>query len=124
MSQLVADLNFARLEAIKRNTRVLLCPRDAVADTPCSSANWGTGWVVCYSSADSKCDTGTTEDPNPMKVANALQDTLTLTSPAGLVNFTPIGTSTGEVVFTLVSGTATRTGTVTATGNVSSKKTK
>lgn len=124
MTQLVTDLSFAKLEAIKRNARVVLCPQAAQASAPCSSTNWANGWVVCYDrDGDGACDATSTADPNPMKISSAIDANLALTNPAGFVVFTPTGASTAQVVFTLTgSNTATRTGTVAATGVITSKK--
>jgi type IV fimbrial biogenesis protein FimT len=123
MNQLTADLNFARLEAIKRNAHVLVCPRVAGTSTCDTSANWANGWMVCYDADNNAaCDTTSATDPNPLKVANAVDSQLTLASPAVIVNFAPVGSSAAQVVFTLTTGTTVRTGTVAATGNVSSKK--
>ena len=124
MNQLVADLNFARVEAIKRNARVLICPRVAGAST-CATVTtaWINGWLVCYDAdADGNCDATAANDPNPMKIANAIHDTMTLTNPATLVRFNPVGSAAAQVIFTLTSATTVRTGTVAATGSVSSKK--
>jgi type IV fimbrial biogenesis protein FimT len=122
MSALVSDLNLARVEAIKRNRRMIVCPRAGVGANPCSSAQWETGWVVCYINATGGCDVGTTDDPNPIRVTNPIDGQLALTGTLGSVTFTPLGTATSQVVLTLTSGKATRTATVAATGNVSSIK--
>ena len=47
--QLDADCSLARREAIKRNTRVLVCPVGTVAGK-CGSGTtaWAQGWLVCY----------------------------------------------------------------------------
>ena len=124
MSNLVADLNLARVEAIKRNRRMVLCPRDAEKKNPCDSASgWNNGWVVCYMNDTGGCEVGTTDDPNPIRVANPLDtNQLTLTGTLGSVTFTPVGASLSETVLTLKSGKVTRTATVALSGNVTSKK--
>jgi type IV fimbrial biogenesis protein FimT len=122
MSSLVADLNLARVEAIKRNRRMVVCPRAGMGANPCTSTDWASGWVVCYINATGGCDAGTTEDPNPIRVTNPINTQLTLTGTVGSVIFTPVGTAVAQVVLTLDSGKTTRTATIAATGNVSSVK--
>lgn len=126
MSQLVNDLNLARAEAVKRNSRVLVCARASTTSTCASVTDWGNGWLVCYDgNSDDVCDAGTADDPNPIRVVSPLHATLTLTSTTALVRFNPVGTSNGAATFTLTgtwSGATTRTGTVAGTGNISSKK--
>jgi type IV fimbrial biogenesis protein FimT len=124
MSDLVADLNLARVEAIKRNRRMVLCPRDAATLNPCDSVNgWNNGWVVCYMNDTGGCEVTTPDDPNPIRVTNPLNtDQLTLTGTLGSVTFTPVGASLAETVLTLKSGKVTRTATIALTGNVTSKK--
>src|SRR4051812_42476202 len=58
-TELMSDLNLARGEAIKRNARVLVCPKAGKSDNFCAAnlKNWKQGWVVCYDvDADGKCD--------------------------------------------------------------------
>jgi prepilin-type N-terminal cleavage/methylation domain-containing protein len=95
-SLLVSDLNQARAEAIKRNTRTLVCVRNS-AGTGCGSgANWQAGWVVCTDSfttstglppSDDECDAATTDNPNPFIVRPALDAVLALTAPATPLHF-------------------------------------
>src|SRR5688572_19411319 len=122
MSALVADLNLARVEAIKRNRRMIVCPRDGIGANPCSSARWETGWVVCYVNATGGCDAGTTDDPNPIRMSNPIDGQLKLTGTVGSVTFTPLGSALSQVELTLISGKTTRKATVAATGNVSTLK--
>ncbi len=71
-TQFHADLQIARREAIRRNVRVLVCPS---ATTSCpstsgawSSANWASGWLVCYDAdSDNSCDSSTSANPNPVR---------------------------------------------------------
>jgi len=46
INELVADLGFARSEAIKRGVPVTLCRRNSDGDDCDSSAAWTNGWVV------------------------------------------------------------------------------
>ena len=92
--QLDADLLVARREAIKRNNRVLVCPVGSVADK-CGSGTtaWAQGWLVCYDADQSgDCDDATTGNPNPIRRHGAIEATLTLTGPAGVVRFNANGT--------------------------------
>jgi len=49
-SALLADLNLARVEAVKGRTRVMVCARES--DTTCGS-DWTKGWIVYEDSAPS-----------------------------------------------------------------------
>jgi type IV fimbrial biogenesis protein FimT len=126
MGQLVGDLRFARTEAIKRNGRVLFCPRAAAGSTICATntTNWQNGWLVCYdANGDDQCDASQATDVNPMRVGSVHPD-LRLTG-GGMMRFMPIGTTTAAVSLTLTgdwSNSSTRTGSVALTGFVSSRK--
>lgn len=125
--QLDADLLIARREAIKRNTRVLVCPVGSVAGK-CGSGTtaWAQGWLVCYDAdASGDCDDGTTGNPNPIRRHGKIENTLTLTGPAGVVRFNANGTQgaagAGSQIFTTTgtwSGSKSYIETVSATGNV------
>lgn len=95
VSQLMSDLNRARGEAIKRNSRVLLCVRNT-AGTDCGTAtNWQNGWLVCYDlNVNGQCDTPPVDgsNPNPIAKHGALDANLTLLTNANLVQFNPNGT--------------------------------
>jgi prepilin-type N-terminal cleavage/methylation domain-containing protein len=125
-SQLVSDLNFARLEAIKRNARVLVCAKDAAANTCATATNWQNGWLVCYDAdSDDACDATIATDPNPMKIAGALNATLQLTSTSTFIRFNPVGTANSAAVLTLKgtwTGSGTRTASVAGTGYITSAK--
>jgi len=45
-NELVADLQFARSEAIKRNQPVTICRANAALDGCVADANWESGWIV------------------------------------------------------------------------------
>lgn len=53
-NRLVADIQLARSEAMKRGAAVIICPSaDAAAATPtCAASNWASGWLV-FASGDS-----------------------------------------------------------------------
>ena len=132
-SLLVSDLNQARAEAIKRNTRILVCVRNS-AGTGCGSgANWQVGWVVCTDSlttatglppSDGECDATTADNPNPVIVRPALDAALTLTAPATPLHFNANSSQGNDgTVATLMlggtwSGAVAHVITVAPTGNI------
>ena len=126
MGALVTDLNFARVEALKRNARVLLCARAAGLTTCAGSAEWQNGWVVCYdATGDDQCDTAAANDPNPVRVVAPLNGQLRLTGGSGVVRFNPIGSTNGLSTLTLTGSwphASVRTGTVAASGVVTWRK--
>ena len=119
-TELMADLNLARGEAIKRNARVLVCPKAGKSDANfCASNNkdWKQGWVVCYDvDADGKCDAGTDSDPNPFRNVDHMSNGATLTSSVSDVRYTATGATTGQVVWDLAGGTSKVKRTITAAG--------
>lgn len=126
MSQLINDLHFARTEAIKRNSRVLVCARQSGSNACATTPDWKSGWAVCYdANGDDQCDTGNATDPNPMRVGNRLHESLQLAGSTALIRFNPVGTSNGTTTLSLSgtwAGSSSRTGTVGTTGAVSSRK--
>ena len=101
-TQLISDLNRARSEAIKRNRRVLVCPRGT--DTTCG-ASWQNGWLVCYDEdQNGLCDTAPANgsNPNPIVVHQALNPVLTLALAAGAtpIRFNPSGTQGAGAIAT------------------------
>jgi type IV fimbrial biogenesis protein FimT len=128
MSQLHSDLLLARSESIRRNSRMLVCPRASATSTACATVlaatTWMNGWLVCYDvDADAACDAATMENPNPVRVRSALGSPLSLNGPAALVTFFPVGNANGAATFTLTGGTATtRTTTIAPSGAVASSK--
>ena len=130
LSLLVSDLNQARSEAIKRNTRVLLCVRNGSA---CGSGtNWAVGWIACTdSNVDGTCDTSSSTNPNPFIVRPALDSSMTLSAVDAAATALPLirfnanstqGAGSSAATFTLGgnwSGAASNTVTVAGTGNIS-----
>lgn len=125
---LVGDLNMARGEAIKRNTRTLMCRRNA-AGTGCDTAgtvtDWRAGWVVCTdANADDACDAATATNPNPVLVRPPLDVSLTLTASAGLIRFNANSSQgAGGAAATLTlggtwTGAAARAVSIAGTGNI------
>jgi type IV fimbrial biogenesis protein FimT len=131
--QFNADLLIARREAIKRNTRVLVCPVGTTAGRCGSGASaWATGWIVCYDNDFSgDCDDPPSDgtNPNPIRQHGAVDSSLTLAGPASVARFNANGTQgdvgAASLTFT-VSGTWTGSssyvGTIAATGDVSMVK--
>ncbi len=122
LSQLQGDLNRARSEAIKRNTRVLVC--NSTTGSTCSSAtDWSAGWVVCFDAdANNDCDVSTASNPNPQVIRGVLKNTLTLSVSATPIRFNPVGTASGTFTFTLAgnwSGAQNKSLTISPTGNIS-----
>lgn len=95
---LMADMKFARSEAIKRGLNVSACP---TAGTPCgaTNANWSSGWIIY--------DTTT---PSTLRISPSLTsgDTLTWTPDSGSANpsITPTGyfSTPGEMVLNNAAG--------------------
>jgi len=124
-SQLVSDLNRARSEAIKRNTRVVFCVRNSTGTNCGTGTNWQNGWLICYGST--ACDTTVPTDgsaANPLSVHQILDSGLTLTGSTNLIRFNPNGTqgSAGSATLTLNgtgSAATARTISVAATGYIS-----
>ena len=137
-SLVTSDLNLARAEAIKRNSRILVCARNSAGDD-CSTSTtglstvWQTGWVVCVdANGDNLCDTATSTSPNPIVVRPALNAALrmvlvdsTSTAISKLqfnANSSQGDIATGSDVTFTVSGTwsgaATRSALIRRTGNI------
>lgn len=127
--QFNADLLIARREAIKRNTRVLVCPLGTTAGR-CGSgaAAWAGGWMVCYDKDSSgDCDDSASDgsNPNPIRQHGPIDSSLALTGPSSSARFNANGTQgdvgTASLTFT-VSGTWTGStsyvGTISATGDI------
>ena len=133
LSLLVSDLNQARGEAIKRNSRVLLCVRDAAGTACAASTNWLSGWVVCTTDSVTGTACDAASSPNPFIVRPALDASLTLTvADAAAVALSSVrfnanssqgaGISAATLTLTLGgtwSGAVANTVTVAVTGNIS-----
>lgn len=95
--QLADDMALARQEAVKRNTRVLVCPgaSGSACTAPQAATDWTKGWRVCQDAgADGECDPATATDPNPIRVRGALDAAVSVTGPLSEVRFNPDGTTT------------------------------
>jgi prepilin-type N-terminal cleavage/methylation domain-containing protein len=129
--RLSEDLQFARSEALKRNARVLLCNGAAASDCEAAptATSWANGWRICYDrDADGACDTGTAQDPNPMRVTPGASASARVTSgPTSRLTFDPVGTITasnlGDFAVVSVRDTAIRwTVRMAASGSVVVRK--
>jgi type IV fimbrial biogenesis protein FimT len=120
-NQLLADLNHARSEAIKRNTHVWACIRsndaNGNASTCANGTNWAAGWIVC---ADNDRD-GACSATEIIDVRPATGGTLTVMGNSNLVNFNP-NASASALTLTLTSSSVTRTLSVQQTGNILSSQ--
>jgi type IV fimbrial biogenesis protein FimT len=126
MSQLATDVNRARVEAIKRNIRVLVCMRST--DSLCgASTSWNNGWLVCSDAdGDGQCDANSAINPNPIVVRKAINTNLNLLGSASFIRFNPNGTQgaagAGQVNLTLGgnwTGSASSVANISPTGNLS-----
>jgi type IV fimbrial biogenesis protein FimT len=96
-SLIYTDLNLARNEAIKRNSRVLMC---AAPGCGTSGATWQSGWLVCVEDKTTAgtCAASTSSAPNPLVIrpAPAAQVTLAAVNSSAAavsnVRFNPGGT--------------------------------
>lgn len=122
--QLFSDLNAARVEAIKRNRRVLVCPspNTPTVNSCAAGNNWSNGWVLCVDAdSDGTCDNITaTSDPNfpnPFFIRSALNSTLSVTATANPITFRPDGSGVATVL-SVIAGSTTKTVSVATTGFV------
>ena len=128
-SDLRADIQFARSESIRRNARVLVCPRADATSSACATtvtaATWANGWLVCHDvDANGACDASTSTDPNPTRRHAAIVTPLVLSGPAATVIFIPTGNVNASATFTMTGGTTTtRTLTVAPSGSITSTQT-
>ena len=130
-SDLRADMQFARSESIRRNARVLVCPRSTstslICAAPVAATTWMNGWLVCYDvNADGVCDIAPVDlsDPNPTRVRANLAAPISLSGPTAAVTYFPTGSANGAATFTMTAGTSvTRTLSVAPSGSLTSTKT-
>ena len=119
ISLLVADLNQARGEAIKRNRRALVCVRNTAGTACGTGTDWQNGWLVCADEdSDNDCAAADIINTRP-----ALDSRLTLVGSAAVMRFNANGSG---VAGTLTvngtwSGAVQRVITIAATGRISSQ---
>lgn len=114
---LVADLNQARAEAIKRNRRALVCVRNATGTACGTGTDWQNGWFVCADeNSDNDCAAADIIRTRPV-----LDSRITLTASAAVLRFNANGSAVAGSL--TVNGTWTgataRVISVAATGRVS-----
>ncbi len=85
-----------RIEAVKRNSPVLLCADASISNGSCNAApaaaDWAKGWRLCYDvDGNGACDAGTAADPNPIRLQAAVNPAVKLTGPASRLRFNPNG---------------------------------
>lgn len=99
-NELVASLNLARSESIKRNTRVTVCPTST--GTGCGGT-WGQGWLVFVDAGNpGVVDVGDAI----LRVGDAVSADMGLTTTASPVMFQSIGLTT-QSTFTLTATNCT-----------------
>lgn len=108
-NQLFGDLNLARSEAIKRNSRVLMCIANT-GRTACATtgSDWSGGWLLCTAdTANSNlCATAAAGNPNPFVKRSNIPNGLTLVggttnATSNIIKFNPNGSAVaGELVLT------------------------
>jgi type IV fimbrial biogenesis protein FimT len=123
-TNLTSDLNLARVEAIKRNSRVLVCISNSTNSGCAAGNNWGAGWLICVDADyDNTCDVVASTSPNypnPFVIRSAVSSGLTLTATAGatnIVRFNPNGTAVASTL-SLTGTSHSRTIAITLTGNI------
>lgn len=127
-NNLIASINMARSEAIKRNVRVTLC---ASADgTDCAtSGGWEQGWVVKYDASNNSCN-ASSPDWKVIHRQQAASSGLKIseTNSVRSLCFDPTGVGATAATLTLCRATPSvgsqeRVVSVTATGRASVRKT-
>lgn len=125
MTQLTGDLNRARSEAIKRNSRMLVCAH-AINGTACANTTWNNGWLICYDNnpQDGACDVAPVDgtNPNPIAIRQAINSRLNLTGTTTTIQFNPNGTVNAAATLTLCCNSAApnaSSAVIAATGNIS-----
>jgi type IV fimbrial biogenesis protein FimT len=130
MTQLVSDLNRARGEAIKRNSRVLICARNTAGTDCVNGASWQSGWLICYdANQNGSCDAAPADgsNPNPIAIHAPVNSKLTLVGSNNALNsirFNPSGTqgAGGAATLTLTgtwNGSTAKVVSIAATGFIS-----
>lgn len=127
-NEIFSALNLARMEAVKRNRHVLVCPSNS-AGTGCLTGNiWTQGWLVCVDAdSNNTCDTITnTSDPNypnPFNKHSPLSGDVTVTGTVNPVIFRPDGSSVAIslTVASSTTGVSSKTVAVATSGYVSNR---
>lgn len=98
-NEFMADLNFARTEAIKRSANVTICKSDTPTDTAptclASGTNWGVGRIIFIdSNADGAIDNASGSTETLLRVRESLDGSNTLTNALNLIVYTRTGGTT------------------------------
>lgn len=123
--QLFSDLNAARMESIKRNRRVLVCPSaNTTTVTTCAAgSSWNNGWILCIDgNIDGVCDSITSltdpNYPNPFTIRSALNSQIVVTGSVNPITFKPDGSAIAASL-SVVAGSTTKTVSVATSGSIS-----
>ena len=127
VNDLVSVLSYARVEALKRGSRVTVCTSSDGASCT-SSGNWDQGWIVfnddCTTGTVGTVDTGCAEAALKRHVALASGYTLTgVSAIANLVTFTSTGAPQQNGTFSLCSSAASKSVVLSSTGRLSVSET-
>jgi len=102
-NELVATLNLARIEAIKRGVQVTICKASYTSSTPptaCStSASWNDGWIIYADQGSINGVITTSEGDEIILVKEAMAAGFKLSSGGNFTNwvsFIPTGSSKGS----------------------------
>ncbi|WP_256664862.1 GspH/FimT family pseudopilin [Pseudomonas sp. 8AS] len=122
-NELVSALNTARTEAVKRGSRVSLCPSSDGAT--CSGTSWQTGWIVFVDTAAS--DTAASPALGAtLSRRTGMSGGATATGTASFIRFSGLGfapkNSTITVQVTGCTGPNARTISFSASGRISVQK--
>lgn len=114
-NEFVAALHLARIEALKRSDRVILCASDVEESTPSCGTDWSKGWIVI------------TRDDELLRVWQPQGDGLEFDSDEPRISYAPNGQLIfdGDIAITVdipgCKGASAREVTVHRTGRVSVK---
>jgi type IV fimbrial biogenesis protein FimT len=105
INALLADMQFARYEAVKEGLTVQVCPAAATATTCAASATWSNGWIVLSNAAATNNTAIVLRRQLPFSNFNS-HDTLTNNAGTAPISFNREGfavglTAAGPVKFSL-----------------------
>ncbi|MHB8474484.1 MAG: GspH/FimT family pseudopilin [Sulfuricaulis sp.] len=109
-NDLIADLNLARSEAIKRGVNVTICKQNASSTTPqCDTTTadaWSAGWVTFIDSTTAGTDGQVDPSETVLRFRQALSGNNTLTSASTPQNLsTPTHDAANRIVYTVTGQT-------------------
>ena len=121
-NKLSASLNFARMEAIKRGTRIAVCAAGNTSYTACgSSTAWPQGWIV-FADSDNNNAIDTTNDL--VKITESPPTGILITANQNIIVFDSTGflasnAATLSLSATGCKGTNARTISISTSGRIS-----